>query len=265
MTFLERLLGGKPDSAAFFNSGATKRAQGDLEGAIADFTKTIELRPDFMAAYVNRGIAKQAKRDLDGAIADFTKAIELQPDNVAAHVCRGSAKHAKGDLDGAIADHTKAIELKPEFAKSYHVRGLAKRDKGDLGGAIQDYTKAIGPAPKVQCPTCGTNYRLGDDATIVTSQDITDSFQRGGATIIGRDGAITGKAWSPLATQTRPALIGRKRNLGDLTEAEVLENVTGLLENVSRIRETIEKGSKAFWYCEKCRKNEHPHTFPSDF
>jgi tetratricopeptide (TPR) repeat protein len=264
MSFLKRLFGGRPDADAFFIRGATKRTKGDLDGAIADFTKVIELKPDFMAVYINRGIAKQAKRDLDGAIADFTKAIELQPDNVAAYVCRGSAKHAKGDFDSAIEDYTKAIELKPDLSDAYQVRALAKRDKGDLDSAISDYTKAIG-SRQLQCPTCGTTYRLGEDATMVSHQDMADLAQSSGATIISRDGRpIAGKAWAPVATQTRPVLIGRKRNEDHPTKAEVLEDLTGLLENVRRIRATIEDGGKAFWYCE-CPKDKQPHEFPSDF
>jgi len=62
-----------------------------LDGAIADLTKAIELKPDFADAYNNRGIAKHAKGEgwptgdsrrtklLDGAIADLTKAIKLKP------------------------------------------------------------------------------------------------------------------------------------------------------------------------------------------
>jgi tetratricopeptide (TPR) repeat protein len=58
---------------------------------------------------VNRGLAKQRKGDLDGAIADYTKAIELKPDLAVAYVNRGNAKQAKSDLDGAIADFTGSV------------------------------------------------------------------------------------------------------------------------------------------------------------
>jgi len=54
---------------------------------------------------------KKAKGDLDGAIADYTKAIELKPDSALAYYNRSDAKQAKGDLDGANADHTKATEI----------------------------------------------------------------------------------------------------------------------------------------------------------
>ena len=67
-------------------------------------------------AYNNRGLERQAKGDLDGAIDDYTKAIELKAKaNILATVYnnRANARMAKNDLDGAIADYGKASELEP--------------------------------------------------------------------------------------------------------------------------------------------------------
>jgi len=181
----------------FFNSGRAKQAKANLENvlntdrhyrkewerdakaaldaAIADYSKAIELKPDFADAYYNRGLAEQAKAftfggrqgttrsELDGAIADYSKAIELKPDFADAYYNRGKAKEfpadvenisglrsppgrgkeAKGERAAAIADYTKAIELKPDFADAYYNRGLAKWAEGDLDGARVDCTKGI--------------------------------------------------------------------------------------------------------------------------
>jgi lipoprotein NlpI len=131
------------NSVDYFNRGVAEKANGDLEGAIADYNRAIELDPKFGAAYSNRGNAKQAKGDLDGAIADCDRAIELDPKDATAHKYRGVAKKAKGDLEGAIADYNRAIELDPKFAAAYFHRGIAKQAKGDLKGAIGDINGAI--------------------------------------------------------------------------------------------------------------------------
>jgi len=124
-------------------SGRAKLAKRDMDGAIADFTKAIQLEPALAVAYLNRGRAKAVKGDLDGAIADSTKAIEFKPDDKFAYILRGSVKHDRGDLEGAIADYTKVIQLKPDDTFAYVHRGDVKRDKGDFEGAIADSTKAI--------------------------------------------------------------------------------------------------------------------------
>jgi lipoprotein NlpI len=129
--------------SAYKKSGDAKRAKGDFNGAITDYSKAIELKPDDYDAYNNRGIAKLDKRDFDGAVADCTKAIDLKPDLAIAYNNRGIAKTDKGDFDGAIADCTKAIAIKPDSVEAYNSRGIAKGHKGDFDGAITDYSKAI--------------------------------------------------------------------------------------------------------------------------
>jgi Tfp pilus assembly protein PilF len=136
------------DTVAYYNRAVAELAKGDLEGAIADYTKAIELEPNNFRAYDNRGVLKQAKGDMDGAIADYSKAIELKPDLANAFYNRGNAKVTKGDLDGGIADCTKAIELKPDLANAFYCRSHAKQAKGDWDGAIADFTKAIGLKPE---------------------------------------------------------------------------------------------------------------------
>jgi len=136
------------DALAYLNRSNAKYTKGDMNGAIADATKAIELKPDDVIAYFNRGIEKHTKGDMDGAIADYTKAIELEPDYVNAYVNRGNEKRTKGDMDGAIADYTKAIELGPDYAEAYSNRGTAKEAKGDIDGAIADRTKANELNPK---------------------------------------------------------------------------------------------------------------------
>ena len=60
--------------------------------AIADYTKAIEINPNYASTYYNRGILKKDLKDYSGAIADYTKAIELDPNFAFAYVNRGISK-----------------------------------------------------------------------------------------------------------------------------------------------------------------------------
>jgi len=150
-------------------------ATGQVDRAIADCTKAIELDPNFGIAYFYRAnIYALMKDDRDRARADYKKAVELDPEVRAflgkgefdsavtdyttaiardpnddrAYTNRGLVYALKGEFDRAVADFTKAIALDPKTAKVYTYRGQAYAHKGVFGRAIVDYTKAIALDPK---------------------------------------------------------------------------------------------------------------------
>jgi tetratricopeptide (TPR) repeat protein len=124
------------------NRGIEKGKEGDLDGAITDFTRAIELNSKDDAPYFNRALAKRLKKDAAGAIADYTRAIELGSTNPAAYNNRGNAKAENNDRDGAIVDYTRAIELKPDYARAYYNRAVTKNENGDATGAAADFKRA---------------------------------------------------------------------------------------------------------------------------
>jgi tetratricopeptide (TPR) repeat protein len=51
---------------------------GDLAGAVTDYDKAIEIRPDYADAYANRGHTRYEQGDLKGAIADVWDSLRLR-------------------------------------------------------------------------------------------------------------------------------------------------------------------------------------------
>ena len=91
--------------------------------------------------YGKSAIKKAENGDLYGAIADFTKQIELDPKDFIAFGNRGISKSSLGDYSGAIEDFTKSIKIEPNYADSYINRGLLKNNYlKDYYSAIADYT-----------------------------------------------------------------------------------------------------------------------------
>ncbi len=133
----------------YLDNGSAKYYQEDYTGAVADFTRAIELDPNYAVAYNNRGAAKDELKDYIGAIEDCNKAIELDPNYAMAYNNRGLAKAGLQDYRGAMADYTQAIELDPKLALAYNNRGNAKYELKDYMGAMADYTQAIELDPKL--------------------------------------------------------------------------------------------------------------------
>ena len=53
----------------------------DLPTAIANYTQAVRLEPKYVAAYANRGFAYYKQGQLDRALADFDRILELDPAN----------------------------------------------------------------------------------------------------------------------------------------------------------------------------------------
>jgi tetratricopeptide (TPR) repeat protein len=140
-------------AGAFFCRGTVEANQGDTNGALADFSKSIEFKPDSFQSYYNRGILKDRIADAEGALADYNKAISLSPNDAGAYNNRGGVRAKNGDLNGALADFDRAIQLNPNFVSAYMNRAISKKKKGDLEGSLSDQNKALELSSKTQNPS----------------------------------------------------------------------------------------------------------------
>ena len=64
----------------YHTRGVAKAKLDDYNGAIDDFSETVDLKPDFARAYYNRAVAKVLLGQKGAAKTDFKKAKELDPD-----------------------------------------------------------------------------------------------------------------------------------------------------------------------------------------
>jgi tetratricopeptide (TPR) repeat protein len=62
------ITGNNQKSEKYFNNGGRKYDFQDFLGAIADYTRALELNPKLAEAYKNRGLAKAYLEDFVGAI-----------------------------------------------------------------------------------------------------------------------------------------------------------------------------------------------------
>jgi tetratricopeptide (TPR) repeat protein len=123
--------------------GFACRRKGDFHGAIAEYSRAIELDPTHFKAYFNRGFAYDKLRNFTAAIADYSRALAIDPKNAYAYYNRGISYDRSGDFDFAIRDFTMAMQILPSNADFYHNRGFCFRKQGNFELAIGDYTKAL--------------------------------------------------------------------------------------------------------------------------
>jgi tetratricopeptide (TPR) repeat protein len=137
----------KPDySLAFANRGEFRRRQGDWAGALADFNRALEIEP-VAIAFNNRALLMHAKGDLAAARADLDQAIKLKPDEAEFFRNRGQIRLLSGDLDGGLADAEQALGLRPDWVEACNLLAEIQRKKGDLDRALENFSRVIAKTP----------------------------------------------------------------------------------------------------------------------
>jgi protein O-mannosyl-transferase len=136
----------------YYYWGISKSSQGKDQEALEEYTKAIQLKPDFDRAYVSRGQVYDMLHNPKAAIADYNKAISLNPRKAEIYNGRGWAFYELGDKDAAMKDYEKAIALNPTYADAYNNRGWANYEAGNDKSALADFSKAISLNPSFTKP-----------------------------------------------------------------------------------------------------------------
>jgi len=159
-----------------YNSASRKSSDGDQDGAIADFTKALNLYKTPLA-FLRRGYAELVKEDYDNALNDMNEALKMDPKLEKAYFGRGichfeqqnfktaeedinkfvekdkttpmaynylaGCRFMQKDFQGALENYEMVAKLDPKFPDIYTNRGMMKHYLNDLKGAVADYNKAL--------------------------------------------------------------------------------------------------------------------------
>jgi len=162
---------------AYSNLGSFLSARGNVDEAIRDFRKALELWPNqskdhnnlgkalvqkgriaeamdhFQTALrvspedpdteSNIGAASLQQGDADEAISHLRRAVEKWPLHAQGHINLGNALLQNREIDAAIAEYEKTLALPFDHAESHYSIGTALRQKGDVEEAIVHYRKAL--------------------------------------------------------------------------------------------------------------------------
>jgi tetratricopeptide (TPR) repeat protein len=103
---------------------------------------TNKIEPRTARDFFNRGNARKKAKDYPGAIADYTRSIELNPRAFGAYINRGNARQSVRDYNGSIDDYSTAIQLNPNLARAYYNRAISYRKLGLIQYSIVDLQQA---------------------------------------------------------------------------------------------------------------------------
>jgi tetratricopeptide (TPR) repeat protein len=122
---------------------------GRYADSAASYDTAIALVPDQWDAWDGRcWVRAIVGKDLDGALADCERALQLRPDAANTLNTRGFVLFRQGRFKDAIASYNDSIRRDPKVASSYYVRGLARQASGEDGR--DDIAKALSLEPAIE-------------------------------------------------------------------------------------------------------------------
>ncbi len=148
LPLMRRVVALKPDHAkAYYCIAMASRELGDLAGALAAFSKSLEINPQDTDVLNDIGNVLQDIGRLSEASDCYEKILILQPDHHLAMNNLGVVRFLQNDLDGAATLHQSALALQSDYPEALSNLGMIRRLKGDVDEAILCCQKALALRP----------------------------------------------------------------------------------------------------------------------
>jgi tetratricopeptide (TPR) repeat protein len=100
-----------PEAEEHFWQGIEYRRQEKNDLAMEEFTRAIELDPEYDLAYYNRALLYYFSGELERSLLEYNKALGLSPDNPYWRYERGFLYLELGEREKAIVDLERSLEI----------------------------------------------------------------------------------------------------------------------------------------------------------
>ncbi len=116
----------------WFSQGTIKANKKDYNGAIDDFTKAVEINPQYASAYYQRGLiyANYARGKILRSDGTLPGCVRVDQYSVSCEV-KVTANWKQQNQKQAIKDFNRVIKIIPRYAPAYHQRGLIQENRRD--------------------------------------------------------------------------------------------------------------------------------------
>ncbi len=128
---------------AYFDQGNVLLDQGDVQGALAAFTRAATLKPSSASSHFNMGNAHFRLGQFDAAVAAYRVAIDLKPEFGDAEIALGNVLDDMGRLEDSMRHYRRATEINPERPEAHNNLGVVLNATKQFNQAIACFKRAL--------------------------------------------------------------------------------------------------------------------------
>ena len=149
--------------------------------AIQEFTKAIEIKPEFVDAYYRRGLAYFKIEQFDKAIADYNSSLNLNSQQIEVYFSRATALLTTDNIQGSLIDIQVILTLNSNYVSAYKLWAKICIRLREFDRAIEYYKTAgkiyLDRKDKEGCRFCIAKIRQIEQQKIAAQGGVTnDAF-----------------------------------------------------------------------------------------
>ena len=146
--FSDGIIEDQTNPMLFYYRGVAQEKAGNAEDAMADYQKTIELKPDFVLPYSRAGKLYARQNNYEKASEFYQKSVELGDQDITTLYNYGVVLINLGKSPDAKVMLEKLLSLDEAYADAYYHLGIIHIGQGDSEGAKELLKKFIQLDPK---------------------------------------------------------------------------------------------------------------------
>ena len=128
---------------AYAKLGFISGKLGDLNAAISNNLKAVQIYPSYAEAYYNLALAYHLQRNFEKAVEYYSKSILFMPDQAQAYINLGLVQYEQGKIDEAFETYQNGLKVMPENLNLHYNLGLMLKDQGRRDESLKELHKAL--------------------------------------------------------------------------------------------------------------------------
>lgn len=145
----------------------------DPDRAVSAVKRALDVNPNHVDARTLLGwIELEVRGDIDAAIKEYRKVIELRPELAEAYSNLAAAQKKKGELGAALESLSEALKRKPDFAAALTTRGGVFAEQNKWAEARRDFEQALKFNPADDGALYGLAQALGAERDYAGAQKV---------------------------------------------------------------------------------------------